>query len=288
MGNPAELHLIDRPADPGLRPPDGGRPGTVVFVHGSLDRADSFGRVARRLSEFRVVAYDRRGYQDSRALGPGTFPQHVSDLLTVIEGTVGPGERILVVGHSLGGALAVAAALAQPERFVGVAAFEPPMCWRPSNQLGNLTEPAGGESTDQAVIRFFSTFGGPTSWERLSGRARAERLADGPALAADLRSARGAVRLEAPALLVPAVFGRGTAGSVPHLESVAWLAGHVRGSVLYEIDGAGHGAHLSHPDAFAGFVRLAWEHSARTGPPDPQRTSPDAQRTEEDEEETHR
>ena len=35
--------------------------GTVVCVHGTLDRAGSFARMARRLDGADVVAYDRRG-----------------------------------------------------------------------------------------------------------------------------------------------------------------------------------------------------------------------------------
>jgi pimeloyl-ACP methyl ester carboxylesterase len=58
-------------------------------------------------------------------------------------------------------------------------------------------------------------------------------------------------------LLIPAVFGRGELSVPHHRESVAWLASHTPGAELVEIDGAAHGAHLSHPDGFAAFVRRA-------------------------------
>src|SRR5690606_37540775 len=38
---------------------------TVLFVHGAMDRATSFGRVMRRLPQLDTVAVDRRGYGDS-------------------------------------------------------------------------------------------------------------------------------------------------------------------------------------------------------------------------------
>ena len=45
MTYPAALHFVTRPAStPGA--------GTVVFVHGSLDRGDSFRLAMRRLPEF--------------------------------------------------------------------------------------------------------------------------------------------------------------------------------------------------------------------------------------------
>jgi pimeloyl-ACP methyl ester carboxylesterase len=37
---------------------------------------------------------------------------------------------------------------------------------------------------------------------------------------------------------------------------VQWLGEHVPGAVVFEIEGAHHGAHLSHPDHFAAMVRL--------------------------------
>ena len=60
MPYPAALQISARPAPaPGAA--------TVVFVHGSLDRGESFRRVMRRLPELTTVTYDRRGYQGSRA-----------------------------------------------------------------------------------------------------------------------------------------------------------------------------------------------------------------------------
>src|SRR5580704_7214547 len=55
---------------------------TVILVHGSLDRATSFMRTARRLEDLAVVLYDRRGYSRSRAVKPiaTDLDTHVDDL----------------------------------------------------------------------------------------------------------------------------------------------------------------------------------------------------------------
>jgi len=58
-------------------------------------------------------------------------------------------------------------------------------------------------------------------------------------------------------LAVPVVCGRGENSAPRHRESVGWLVEHIPGAELVEIAGAGHGAHLSHPDAFAAMVRRA-------------------------------
>ena len=78
MTYPAALHFTTRPASaPGA--------GTVVFVHGSLDRGDSFRLAMRRLPEFSTLAYDRRGYQGSRDGGVVDLGGHIDDLLAVAE-----------------------------------------------------------------------------------------------------------------------------------------------------------------------------------------------------------
>ena len=63
--------------------PPRGRP-TVVFVHGSLDRAESFRRVMRRLPDLAIVAYDRRGYQGSREAGVVGLRGHIADLVDIV------------------------------------------------------------------------------------------------------------------------------------------------------------------------------------------------------------
>jgi len=59
----------------------------------------------------------------------------------------------------------------------------------------------------------------------------------------------------ASTLTVPAVFGRGSNSLLHQRDAVAWLVDHVAGSELIEFAGAAHGAHLTQPDSFAGFVR---------------------------------
>ncbi|MGA2837742.1 MAG: alpha/beta hydrolase [Acidimicrobiales bacterium] len=234
----------------------------VVLVHGSLDRAASFARVARRLDDVHTLTYDRRGYHRSRNAVPvhTTVEGHVSDLLAVID------ERpAVVVGHSYGGDIALGAALRPggPGPILAVGAYEPPLPWLGQWARRNGARPDGSphppdEDPGEAAERFFRRMVGDAAWERLPERTKADRRADGPALAAELAAIR---TTEAPfditRLSVPAVFGRGSASLPHHRDAVAWLVENVPGSELVEIDGAGHGAHLTHPEAFARFVRAA-------------------------------
>jgi pimeloyl-ACP methyl ester carboxylesterase len=250
----------------------------VVLVHGSLDRSASFTRVLRRLDDLHTVVYDRRGYNHSREALPlnDSLGGHVDDLLAVIDG-----RPAVVVGHSYGGDVALGAALRHGEAtsILAVAAYEPPMPWLefwPKSPVAAGPPPppvpdADGDDADghtdadaAAAEQFFRRMVGDAAWDRLPEEAKAARRADGPALAAELR----AIRLtEAPfdvaELTVPALFGRGELSSSRHRHSVAWLVEQTPGAELIEFPGANHGAHLTHPDAFAAMARLALARAGR-------------------------
>jgi pimeloyl-ACP methyl ester carboxylesterase len=257
MTYPTSLHVASRPGPQGSA--------TVVFVHGSLDRGESFRRVMRRLSEFGTVTYDRRGYQGSREGGVTDLGGHIDDLLAVVDELRDTANRpgaVVAVGHSFGGDVVVGAALASPRAFDAIGAYEPPMPW-----LGFRRDDAGGaprawppisDDPGEEVEQFFGRMMGEAAWSRLTEQAKAARRADGPALVADLRSFRSeGPPFDVLALGVPSVFGMGGLASRPHhRRGVEWLADTVPDSAIYEIEGAQHGAHLSHPDHFASFTRL--------------------------------
>jgi pimeloyl-ACP methyl ester carboxylesterase len=262
MSYPAGLHVIERPAASSAAP-------SVVLVHGSLDRAESFRRVMRRLPEVNIVAYDRRGYQESREAGVVDLGGHIADLLDVATEIRSRGiTQVVAIGHSLGGDVVVGAALAEPRAFGSIGAFEPPMPWlgfrrvRPGSDAPQGWTPLAKDPGDEAE-QFFSRMVSPTSWHRLSDQGRASRRADGPALVADMTFMRGPQPFDVMELTVPTVFGMGGEGSqTHHRTAVTWLGSHVPGAEVYEIAGAQHGAHLSHPDHFAAFVRRVLERAA--------------------------
>jgi pimeloyl-ACP methyl ester carboxylesterase len=230
----------------------------VILVHGSLARGSTFSRVVRRLSDLHVVSYDRRGYGKSRGIRPlGIMEDHVADLLEL----VGRGPAV-VVGHSYGGDVALGAAIEAPAAVVAVGAYEPPLSWEEwwPTRSRNRAE----EDPAQFAEGFFRRMvGDPDVWDRLSEQARAELRADGPALMAELTSLRSSpAPFDIAELAVPAVFARGTDSRWHHRQAVEELHRLVPGSGLVDIAGAAHGAHLSHPAAFAEFVRQA-RHRAR-------------------------
>ncbi len=252
----------------------------LVLVHGSLDRSGSFARVLRRLGDLPTVVYDRRGYHKSRNALPlnTTLDGQIDDLLTVING-----RPSVVIGHSYGGDIALGAALRDggSPSILSVAAYEPPLPWlgtwsrRPTTSSAGtrrsiLADPDDPDESGDAAEHFFRRMVGDAAWDRLPGPAKAARRADGPALAAELH----AIRLtEAPfdvsGLRIPAAYGRGGDSLPNHRDAVSWLVAHTPDAALVEIPGAQHGAHLTHPGAFADMARLAVARIGRTAVTNP-------------------
>ncbi len=95
---------------------DKGEGHPFVLVHGftgsKLDFQDQLGWFSNLR---RVLAYDQRGHGESSNTGPYTFQQLVDDLMNFLD-------RLQIdtcdlLGHSLGGMVAMRAVLAHPERF---------------------------------------------------------------------------------------------------------------------------------------------------------------------------
>lgn len=224
----------------------------VVLVHGSMDRSSTFGRSARRLEDLYVVRYDRRGYGRSRHAVPAQgLDDHVEDLLAVLGD-----EASALVGHSYGAVLAVEAALRRPELVTALGLFEPPMPWLPwwpADSAGGRAGAAG--SAGDAAEAFMIAMLGEQRWRRLRARTRDERRAEGSALLTDMASLRTAPPGDPADLRMGVVFGEGSESPAHLRRAVTEMRASLTDSALVRIVGAQHGAHLSHPAEFAGFVR---------------------------------
>jgi pimeloyl-ACP methyl ester carboxylesterase len=95
-------------------PPDGV---PVLALHGWLDNAASFDRLASRLPEWRLVALDLPGHGQSDWRPPGVhyhFVDFVPDVLLAADAL--NWTRFTLLGHSLGAAIACFVAAIAPER----------------------------------------------------------------------------------------------------------------------------------------------------------------------------
>jgi pimeloyl-ACP methyl ester carboxylesterase len=243
----SDLFAAEQPGPPGSA--------RVVFVHGALDRSTAFAPTSRRLGDLTLVRYDRRGYGRSLACGVCTdLDEQVADLAGVVA------ERpTVLVGHSLGGVLAVTLAARRPDLIEAVVAYEAPMAWASWWPVSTAGGAAVAGDPAQAAERFMRRLIGDERWAALPERTRAARRAEGPALLAELRSMRASpdAPYDAATLRVPVLAAHGTESRAHHKAAAERLAAAAPQGQLRVIEGAGHGAHLTHPDAFAGLVRAA-------------------------------
>jgi pimeloyl-ACP methyl ester carboxylesterase len=223
-----------------------------------MDRSGAFARCCGHLRDVHTIRYDRRGYARSVGLGAPTLAGHADDLIDVLDERPG-----VVVGHSLGGVIALAAAQRRPDLVRAVGAFESPMPWVewwPTKSAGGEAMMAAADTTAQAagdaVERFMRRMIGDERWDSLPEKARHDRRAEGPALLAELRSTRAEVPYDITAIKVPVVSGCGTLSSEHHQWSARELARLTGSGAPFVIEGANHGAHVTHHAEFAAFTRL--------------------------------
>lgn len=221
----------------------------VVLVHGSMDRMAGFARVTKRLEpEYRVVRYDRRGYGRSvHHDGPFGIDDHIADLVALI------GDReVVVVGHSMGGNIALGAADRLGSQVRGVVVYESPLSWTPWWPGTSATADVARSTQDPADVAegFMRRMIGRERWEHLPASTRASRRAEGRALVGEITTLRARAPWDPDRITMPVVAGRGSEGLPHHREGMEALAGWVADGTLVTLEGCGHLAHTGKAEQF--------------------------------------
>ena len=159
----------------------GTRGGTrVLALHGWLDNAMSFAPLAAQLPELDLVALDLPGHGHSAHRPPRTWYHYIDYLDDALLALDGLGwDRCVLLGHSLGGAVASVLAAARPERVEGLLLIEAlgPLAFKPGSAVAALR--AGLDeraSADDKQLRLF-----PDLASAVAARARANGLSEGVA-----------------------------------------------------------------------------------------------------------
>jgi pimeloyl-ACP methyl ester carboxylesterase len=220
----------------------------VVFVHGVLGHGRSFDRVAAELeSECRMLWYDRRGYSGSAgaAGAPVTIDGHITDLLDVLDG-----RRAVVVGHSFGGVTAMGAAARAPQSVAALVLYETSVAWVPGWDDGVMRDVL--RSDDPAVAGLRVMLG--DRYDAMSDDEKARRRVDGTAFITEEASVRtGTPPFAVGDIEAPLVYGRSDEQVMPIV--VDFLRSQLASMEVVTLPGAGHHAHRTAPEAFAGLLR---------------------------------
>jgi pimeloyl-ACP methyl ester carboxylesterase len=221
----------------------------IVLVHGAMDRSAGLLKLSRRLDhDHRVLRYDRRGYgRSGHHPGPFTMPYQVDDLLALLR------EReAIIVGHSYGGNVALAAAARRPDLVRGVVVYETPLSWEPwwPKVTPSTVAIASAHDTEEAAEAFMRRLIGNARWEALPERTRATRRAEGAALVTELADLRAHRPWRAEQITMPVWAGVGEHGAPHQQRGMRQLGETLPECHVVELAGCHHMANTTHPDRF--------------------------------------
>lgn len=240
----------------------------LVFLHAGVADRRSWYELTEQLDGREMVAYDRRGFGES-PVPSGRF-SHLEDLVAVLGELTS--EPAWLVGSSIGGGLAIDAALAAPDTVAGIVLFAPAVSGAPEWELDAVTEAIGElaetaeKAGDEGEVNRLETWiwlDGPAGPEgRVTGAARRLFSAmNRVVLANSVPEEAGASGLDAWSRLheidVPAVVACGDL-DVPFLvERSRQLVERLPRASYRELTGTAHLPYLERPGAAAEIVREA-------------------------------
>ncbi|MCW2972688.1 MAG: alpha/beta hydrolase fold [Thermoleophilia bacterium] len=256
---------------------DGDESPTIVLLHAGVCDVRSWEGVVDDLApRNRVVRYDRRGF-GSCAPSAGDF-SHLDDLLAVLD-EVAPDEPVWLVGSSMGGSLAINAALEHPDRVAGLVLFAPGITGQPwggfdemdpatrTLELRAMHAAEAGDLDEQVTAQVELWLDGPAAPGRVIGPVRdlatdmARVIAEGRA--DEDAGSTGVVawpRLDELELPVTVIWG--TLDAPDQLPGLQHLCATVPQGRLIEFPGTAHLPYLEHPLACAELMLEAVHHLA--------------------------
>lgn len=245
MPSAAGLYYFAHGAGDVTRPP-------VVLIHGAGGHQLYWPPQIRRLNGERIFAVDLPGHGKSAGVGHHTIGDYAAEIIGFVEAL--KLRRAVLVGHSMGGAAALQAAIDAPERVMGLGLLGSAARLRVSpTLLQTAADPSKAEDAVHMIVE--NSFAERTS-ARLKELAEQRMMTTRPSvLYGDLLACDGfdpGVRpseIAAPTLIV---FGK--EDKMVPIAAGRLLKEQMQQAQLEVVDGAGHMVMLEQPDRVAGLL----------------------------------
>jgi 3-oxoadipate enol-lactonase len=232
----------------------GGDGPAVVLSHGYLMDSSMFdAQVAALAPEYRVIAWDERGFGETRATGPFTYWDSASDVLGLLD-HLGIDQAVLG-GMSQGGFLSLRAALLAPHRVRALvlidsqAGLENPDAAPAYEQLEQIWLEQGPEPVQDVVASIIlGAPDGPVDYAPWFAKWAA---ADRQELWLAFRCLmdRDDITGRLGEITCPALILHGTADAAITMDRAEALQAGLAGpAALVQVDGGSHASNMSHPD----------------------------------------
>jgi pimeloyl-ACP methyl ester carboxylesterase len=237
----------------------------ILLIHGAGGDADVWGEAFDLLAKkHRVIAYDRRGFTQSKQEPVADLDRHADDAAELLgELKAAP---TTVVGWSSGGVVALELAIRRPECVARLVLIEPPLHLKRAPGIQGLWGIAKARvlnlvkddrAASDAFFRwaFLHTSGG-NYYDRLEPKMREAIRANGRATMIELKFGTGE-RLKGQdiaAIACPVTCLTGELSDRALLHATRKLVRLLPRAQVREIAGAGHTLHLERPQEFAAAV----------------------------------
>ena len=220
--------------------------GHLVFIHGAGGSRLIWDRQVVELSgAYRVTAVDLPGHGRSGPPGRRTIGEYAVDVATYL--TKAGSWPAVLVGHSMGGAIALTVALEQPELVSGLVLVSTGARLRVSPVVLE-----GLVNDSEAAMKLINDFAfGPDAGARLREVGESAIRKAGPeTLLGDLRACDAFDAMgRLSSVGVPALVICGTEDRLTPIKYAGFLASGIPGARLETVDGAGHMVMLERPAA---------------------------------------
>ncbi len=239
------LYYFANQADHPTRPP-------VILIHGAGGNSLYWPPQIRRLPNQRIFAVDLPGHGRSEGLGHHTIDDYADGILEFIKALKLNGA--VLVGHSMGSAIALSAAIRFPERVIGLGLVGGGAKLRVAP---SILQSASNPSTFANAVRMVTEFSfAPQTGERLK-ELTAQRMSGtrppvlhGDFLACDAFNAMDQLsKISTPTLVL---CGGGDQMTPPRYSE--FLRDHIAGAHMEVIADAGHMVMLEQPEKVAGIL----------------------------------